>query len=122
MISGTLAVGMADGAHDEADAGLVESAEGVVEVDGMPAAMLAASRNTRFSLLQGRSPVSRLVMTACQSMWASSVTPSDSEVPVLMKHVKSPRRSHPVLMGGVSILRDTAEFEPRHATPFVSIC
>src|ERR1035441_6231428 len=35
---------------------------------GMPAAMLAASLSTRFSpLLQGRSPVSRLLMTDCQS-------------------------------------------------------
>src|SRR5487761_1194509 len=34
MTGGTLPVGVADGADDEADAGLVESAEGVVEVDG----------------------------------------------------------------------------------------
>jgi hypothetical protein len=33
-IVGTLAVGVADGADDEGDAGPVESAEGVVEVDG----------------------------------------------------------------------------------------
>jgi len=65
----------------------------------MPAAMLAASLSIRFSpLLQGRSPVSRLVMTDCQSMWASSVTPSVSEVPVLTKRVKSSRCSHPELM------------------------
>src|SRR5271165_3420011 len=36
VIGGTLPVGMADGADDEADAGAVESAEGVVEVDGDP--------------------------------------------------------------------------------------
>jgi hypothetical protein len=51
MIGGTLAVRVADSADDEGDAGLAESAEGVVEVDGMPAAMLAASRGSRFSPL-----------------------------------------------------------------------
>ena len=65
----------------------------------MPAAMLAASLRVRLSpLLQGRSPVSRLVMAACQSMWASSVTPSVIEVPVLTKQQKSSRCSHPVPM------------------------
>ena len=99
MIGGTLAVRVADSADDEGDAGLVESAEGVVEVDGMPAAMLAASRRSRFSPLpQGRSPASRLLMTDCQSMWASSVLQSVSEVPVVTKRVKSSRCSHPVLM------------------------
>ena len=34
MICGTLAVRVADSADDEGDAGLVESAEGVVKVDG----------------------------------------------------------------------------------------
>lgn len=34
MICGTLAVRVADSADDEGDAGLAESAEGVVEVDG----------------------------------------------------------------------------------------
>src|SRR6266446_43494 len=33
-VSGALAVGVAGGADDEADAGLVEAAEGVVKVDG----------------------------------------------------------------------------------------
>ena len=98
MTGGTLPVGVADGADDEADAGLVESAEGVVEVDG-DGGMLAASRRIRFSpLLQGRSPASRLLMTDCQSMWASSVAPSVIEVTVLTKQVKSSRCSHPALM------------------------
>ena len=49
----------------------------------MPAAMLAASRRIRFSPLpQGRSPASRLLMTDCQSIWASSVPQPVSEVPV----------------------------------------
>ena len=34
MICGTLAVRVADSGDDEGDAGLVESAEGVVDVDG----------------------------------------------------------------------------------------
>jgi len=34
MIGGTLSVGVADGADDEGDAGVVESGERVVEVDG----------------------------------------------------------------------------------------
>jgi hypothetical protein len=34
VIGGTLAVGVADGLDDEADAGLVEAAERVVEVYG----------------------------------------------------------------------------------------
>ena len=93
MTGGTLPVGVADGADDEADGGLVESAEGVVEVDG------DAGRRIRFSpLLQGRSPASRLLMTDCQSMWASSVAPSVIEVTVLTKQVKSSRCSHPALM------------------------
>ena len=99
MTGGTLPVGVADGADDEADAGLVESAEGVVEVDGDAGGDAAASRRIRFSpLLQGRSPASRLLMTDCQSMWASSVAPSVIEVTVLTKQVKSSRCSHPALM------------------------
>src|SRR6266540_1973180 len=62
-------------------------------------AMLAASRRIRFSPpLQGRCPASRLAMAACQSIWASLVTPSVSGVPVRMKRAKSSRCSHPVLM------------------------
>ena len=62
----------------------------------MPTAMLAASRRIRLSpLLQGRSPASRVVMTDCQSMWASSVPPSVIEVTVLTKESKSSRCSHP---------------------------
>ena len=65
----------------------------------MPAAMLAASRKIRFSPpLQGRSPVSRPVMAACQSMWARSVTPLVIEVTVLTKRAKSARCSHPAPM------------------------
>jgi len=99
MIGGTLSVGVADGLDDEGDAGLVESAERVVEVDGDPGGDAGCQPQDRFSpLLQGRSPASRLVMTACQSMQASSVTPSVSEVPVLMNRAKSSRCSHPVPM------------------------
>src|SRR6266567_4611891 len=99
MISGTLPIRVADGADDEADAGLVESAERIVEVDGDASAMLAGSRRIRFSpLLQGRSPPSRLLMTACQSIWASSVTPSVIEGPVVTKRAKSSRCSQPVPM------------------------
>ncbi len=65
----------------------------------MPAAMLAASRRSRFSPLPlGRSPASRLAMTASQSMWASSVTPSVIEVRVLTNELKSSRCSHPAPM------------------------
>ena len=76
MIGGTLPVGMADGADDEADAGAVESAEGVVEVDGDPGGDAGCQPQDPVSpLLQGRSPASRLAMADCQSMWVSSVAP-----------------------------------------------
>jgi hypothetical protein len=63
----------------------------------MPSAMLAARRRIRSSL-QGSCPVPRLVIAACQSIWASSVTPSVIEVLARMRRVKSSRCSHPVLM------------------------
>jgi hypothetical protein len=94
---GALAVGVADGADDEADVCVVESAERVVEVDGD--ADGDAGGQPQYPVLPaaaGQEPVSRLVMAACQSMRASSVAPSDSEVPVVMKRAKSGRRSHPV--------------------------
>ena len=61
--------------------------------------MLAATRSVRFSPpLQGSCPVSRPVMTACQSISASSVTPSVIEVPARMKQAKSSRCSQLVPM------------------------
>ncbi len=99
MIGGTLPVGMADGADDEADAGAVESAEVSLRLTGIPAAMLAASRRIRFSpLLQGRSPASRLAMADCQSMRASSVAPPVTGAAVVTKRAKSSRCSQPALM------------------------
>ena len=99
MIGGTLPVGMADGADDEADAGAVESAEGVVEVDGDPGGVLPASRRIRFSpLLQGRSPAARLAMADCQSMWARSVAPPVTGAAVVTKRAKSSRCSQPAPM------------------------
>ena len=98
-ISGALAVGVADGADDEVDAGLVEAAERLVKVDGDAGG--DAGRQAQGPVLpplQGSCPVSRAVMAACQSISASSVTPSVSEVPVRMKQVKSSRCSQWVLM------------------------
>lgn len=70
-----------------------------LRLTGIPAVMLAASRRIRFSpLLQGRSPVSRLAMADCQSMWAGSVAPPVTVEAVATKRAKSSRCSQPAPM------------------------
>jgi hypothetical protein len=90
---------MAGGTDDEADAGLVESAERVVEIDGD--AVGDAGCRWQYRVLPAAAWEKPGIAAAdddCQSMWASSVTPSVIEVTVLAKRVKSSRCSHPVLM------------------------
>jgi hypothetical protein len=85
---------MRDGLDDEDGVAVVDPRQGVVEADGIPAAMLAARRKMRRSPpLQGSSPTSRAVMAASQSMLAISSPLSPLPAMVMNRLVKSSRSS-----------------------------